>query len=140
MEPMVRCSGCKTMLDVHEGYEIEEVLLNPSRFNSTAAQILLKKNLKTEIIYYAEYKGSAIAKAGTNARGIFFNQIGGVYTVPKFRGRGVADNLLRTLMEKIKSDNKQASLFVKKENNAAIKLYIRAGFSYCGNYRISYFH
>ena len=59
-------------------YEKEEVLLDPSRFNSAAAYLNLQQHIKHEIIYYAIADRQIVAKAGTNARGIEYDQLGGV--------------------------------------------------------------
>ena len=125
---------------LQKGYEIEEVLLDPSKFNPVTARMLLKKTVKTEIVYYTEYKGYAIAKAGTNSQGINFDQIGGVYTIPEYRGKGISAYPLTTLINRISSRNKHASLFVRKNNKSAINLYLRTGFNFCGSYRISYYN
>ncbi len=120
-------------------YEKEEVLLDPSKFNSTAAYINLQNHVKREIVYYAVWRRRIVAKAGTNARGIEYDQLGGVYTVPSLRGRGVACALLRALLEELRNRGRNVCLFVKRDNPAAVRLYEKLGFNRRDDFRIAYY-
>jgi predicted GNAT family acetyltransferase len=80
-----------------------------------------------------------MAKGGTNARGFTYDQIGGLFTHPAFRGRKAARFLMGRLLEHIFRDGKKACLFVKTHNLPALRLYDNLGFRIAENYRISYF-
>ena len=129
----------RTLFQLQKEYEKEEVLLDPDRFNPTASFLALQKNLRKELIYVAELDGVPVAKAGTNARGINYYQIGGVYTVPSLRAQGIGRALMQTLMWEIAQEKKHLCLFVKKSNTAAIRLYTNLGFSFRDSYSISYY-
>jgi predicted GNAT family acetyltransferase len=120
-------------------YEKEEVILSPSFFNEIQCMRLLKESLRAEIVLYAEMDGRPVAKAGTNARGFGVDQIGGVFTVPDQRGKGLAAAVMSSMLSVIFKDKKAACLFVKKTNPAAISLYERLGFRTVGGYTISYY-
>ncbi len=120
-------------------YEKEEVILTPSAFNDAQCMRLLKNSLREEIVLYAEMDGKPVAKAGTNARGYGVDQIGGVFTVPEERGKGLAAAVVSALLSIIFEEKGGACLFVKKKNSAAISLYSRLGFRTVGGYAISYF-
>ena len=80
-----------------------------------------------------------MSKAGTNAHGFTFAQIGGVYTTEKNRNQGIAEYVLSVLLTGIFETRKGASLFVKKNNGAAIKLYKKLGFGVTDEFKITYY-
>lgn len=127
------------LFPLQKAYELEEVLIDPRRFNATSTYLNLQQHLKREVVFYASVGREIVAKAGTNARGFTFDQIGGVYTVESLRNRGVAAALLRVLLDHIRSEGRRVSLFVKKENIAALRLYEKLGFIREGEFRITYF-
>jgi predicted GNAT family acetyltransferase len=129
----------RALFPLQRDYEKEEVLLEPDRFNPTASFLSLQRSLRNEIIYVAEIDGVPVAKAGTNARGMNYFQIGGVFTVPELRGRGLGRILMQALMWEIAQKNKHLCLFVKKSNTAAITLYTNLGFTLRDRYAISYY-
>ena len=93
-----------------------------------------------KMVYFIVEKGSAVAKAGSNAQGFSYIQIGGVYTVETKRNEGYGAEVLKFLISKIIKKGKKACLFVKKDNSPAIQLYTKVGFSIRDAFRISYFH
>lgn len=128
-----------TLFPLQREYEKEEVLLDPDRFNASATYLHLQQSLKREIVFFASIDRSAVAKAGTNARGIGYSQIGGVFTVPQMRGRGIARALMNVLLEQLERDHRRVCLFVKPENRAAVRLYERLGFVIRDSFRITYY-
>ena len=120
-------------------YEKEEVLLDPAMHVPRVSRVHLKLALRDQIVYLAEDSSGAIGKAGTNARGIRYDQIGGVFTVPAMRNRGVARAVMRALLGELLAGKRGACLFVKKTNDPAVTLYQRLGFAFAGGFRISYY-
>jgi predicted GNAT family acetyltransferase len=120
-------------------YELEEVYINPDNFQPGVCLSFLKETLSRELVLMAEKNNSPVAKCGTNARGFFVDQIGGVYTDREFRNRGIGFQLLQHLLNEIFETKKTASLFVKKNNTRAIKMYEKAGFELLDSFRISYY-
>jgi uncharacterized protein len=129
----------RLLFSLQKAYEMEEVLLDPSRFNPHSCMLSLQRNLRKELVVYALKHGEAVAKAGTNAQGLEFVQLGGVYTVKELRNRGVGELVLGELLERIIASGKSASLFVKKNNPAAIRLYKKLKFRTQGEFRIAYY-
>ncbi len=127
------------LLPLQEAYEREEVLVRQDMFDSGRTRAELKNTLASQIVVLAEHRGRVVAKGGTNARGLGYDQIGGVFTVPEFRNRGAGFHVIEGLLFHIFAGGKGACLFVKKANVPAIRLYDRCGFGIAGNYRISYF-
>jgi predicted GNAT family acetyltransferase len=127
------------LFELQKGYELEEVVIDPTRFSESQCMRLLKTGLKEELVYVAERDGMPVAKAATNARGFGVDQVGGVYTVPRERGKGIGALVVGALLKEIFRDKKEACLFVKKRNRPAIALYDRLGFSPVTDYVISYY-
>jgi len=131
----------KTINQVYQlekAYQFEEVLVHPERFSSAAHLIYFRRLIGSQTILFANIDGKAIAKAGTNAIGIRYSQIGGVYTVPDCRGRKIARSLMIELLKTIRSSDRGAVLFVKKNNAPAVNLYRNLQFEQIGEYMISY--
>lgn len=126
--------------NLQAAYEVEEVVRPNKEFNRAICDGYLASSLKKEIVVVAEYEGTMIAKAQTNAKGFSCYQIGGVYVMPEFRNRGIAECLMENLLSIIAREKKTASLFVKKSNFPAIALYKKLGFRIFGDFRIDYFY
>jgi predicted GNAT family acetyltransferase len=130
----------KHLFPLQAGYEIEEVIISPDHFHKKASFIMFKQALQKELITVAELKGRAVAKAGTNAQGFNTAQIGGVYTIKEERNKGIAFLVMSVLLERVFRKKEMASLFVKKNNPAAISLYRKLGFTLRESYRICYYN
>jgi uncharacterized protein len=129
----------EALLPLQEAYEREEVLTPVHGFNRAACRASLARTLERQLVFAAWEKGTAMAKAGTNARGFDVDQVGGVYTLPSRRGRGIAAALMSLLLADIREAGKRPSLFVKPGNAPALALYRGFGFEDLGGYRADYF-
>ncbi len=127
------------LFPLEEAYLLEEVMVESSSINRQAALLNLKKTLNTQNVFYAVYNNEVIAKVNTNAKGLFFNQIGGVYTKPQFRNMGISNYLMKHLLNNIYFSGKDAVLYVKKGNIPALTLYKNLGFKIIDNYSAHYF-
>ena len=127
------------LLALREAYELEEVVLDPSRFNRDDCRRRLRRALRGELVYVAEHRGRPVATAATNTRGFQVDQIGGVFTIPDRRRTGLGTAVMLALLRDIFHHKNQACLFVKTDNVAALRLYERLGFAARGGYRISYY-
>lgn len=119
-------------------YEKEEVLIQPEMIEPEKTRSDLSLALREQYIFLGEYEGTAVTKAGTNARGILYDQIGGVFTDPKYRGKHFAKALMVRLLQQIHGEGKNACLFVKVQNRVAIHLYEELGFQIQESFRIHY--
>lgn len=127
------------LFPLQRAYELEEVVIDPGLFSDAACLRMLRQGLRDDLVFHAERDGRPLAKAGTNARGWDVDQIGGVFTTPAERGRGLARLCMAALLDAIFAEKPVASLFVKTANAPAIALYERLGFSTVGGYAIAYF-
>jgi predicted GNAT family acetyltransferase len=134
-----RRDEARHLFDIQKKYEIEEVLLPGNTFSPTATMQHLKQTLGEQIVLVAEIDGVPVGKANTNARGVFYDQVGGVFTERALRSRGIGTALMLRLLGRIAADSKNASLFVKMENEPALRMYRAIGFGVEDGFRISYY-
>jgi predicted GNAT family acetyltransferase len=120
-------------------YELEEVVITPTHFNDAQCMKSLRAALRDQLVFVAELDGIPVSKAATNARGYKVDQIGGVFTAPVHRGRGLGKAVVSELLKEVFEEKQSACLFVKKHNRSAIALYERLGFSPVTDYVISYY-
>ncbi len=128
----------KQIFPLEKAYQYEEVVVHPERFNPAAYFLHFRKVLKNQKILFATFDGIPVSKAGTNAIGMSYTQIGGVFTAPEHRGKGIARVLMHRLVEEIRISGRTAVLFVRTDNKSAIQLYRRLNFDIVGRYQISY--
>lgn len=129
----------RRLMPLQTAYEIEEVVLPGRQPNPATSRAALAHSLRTQRVLLAIYQGGIVARVATNARGYQSEQIGGVYTDPRWRRRGVSRWLMGHLLADLRGDQRSASLFVKLDNPAAQKLYRSLGFEFVSPFRISYY-
>lgn len=120
-------------------YNETEVLATGVKASHESCLRLLKKRINNNALYAVKKKGKYIAKAGINASGFRWNQIGGVFTSPEHRNKGVGAANMMMLINDCFQYKKKCSLFVKIKNRAARQMYKKIGFKESGDFRISYF-
>ena len=99
---------------------------------------LLIKNYR--VYFLTDEKGKILSKLNTTLTGDRCVQLGGVYTEREFRERGYAKKLMNWfLINELPKIGKSVSLFVKKENEKAIRLYKKCGFETIGEKTLFYF-
>lgn len=135
-----RCTAEDTdrLLPLQESYEKEEVAPPGDPVDLEAIRISLRANLGKQRIFMALSEGRVVAKAGTNALGLAWVQLGGVFTEPEWRGRGIAASLVRYIANLETEAGKNIALFVKLTNEPARRAYDRSGFKPDTFFRISY--
>ncbi len=132
-------SDLEALMPLQEAYEREEVLTPIHSFDERACRASLRRALDRQIVMVACEGGRIVAKAATNARGLRVDQVGGVYTIPERRGRGVARALVSALLAEIELSGRSASLFVKPHNAPAMSLYRGLGFEELDDFRAEYY-
>jgi ribosomal protein S18 acetylase RimI-like enzyme len=124
---------------LHAAYEQEEVLPAASEFNVAVSRMNIERIYANERMLAAELGGRLVGKINTNAETFTCCQIGGVYVHPDYRGLGIARRMAGEFTASLVSRGKGISLFVKKSNAAARRVYERTGFAAQGDYRINYY-
>lgn len=123
---------------LEKAYQIEEVLRAGNQLDEQSSRRYFLSTLKSQEIYFAKLGSRAVAKAGTNARGWKYDQIGGVFVIPELRGCGFARIVMNRLLEAIAASDRLPCLFVKNSNTPALNLYRKLSFTDRGPFRISY--
>lgn len=124
---------------LQRAYELEEVVFDPAEFREDIHQVLFRISLRRERHWYLSWRGIPLSKVSTNARGLDWVQLGGVYTVSEWRRRNLARTLLGWVLRILWGSSQKACLFVKRTNTAALGLYHRLGFRPWSDFRIVYY-
>ena len=132
-------SDIKKLLPLQEMYEKEEVLPSDSYYDPDSAKRYLLTSVKKRISVICEKDSKIISKANTNGDGINFSQIGGVFTLPEYRNRGIGKRVTGKLVEEIFDCGRYPSLFVKQNNIPAVAAYRKLGFRITSSFKIIYF-
>ena len=127
------------LYNLQAAYEKEEVLPRNSVFNPASCRLNLGRILSSEQILLAELNGRVVGKINTSAESFTRYQIGGVYVRPDCRGLGIGTRMTDFFSRTLLGQGKGLTLFVKKRNTAAEKIYRRTGFNILADYRISYY-
>jgi len=120
-------------------YEQEEVVPNGSTFSPAASRVNIANIVSRAQVLIAEICGRAVGKINISAVSYTRYQVGGVYVHPDFRGLGIARRMAAEFIAPLINEGRGVTLFVKKSNLAARRLYTSLGFSVKGDYRITYY-
>jgi len=129
----------KQLFALQSAYEQEEVLPVGAVFDPAASRLNLQHILSREHVLIAELDSQVIGKINTSAQSFTRYQIGGVYVRPDCRGLGIGVKMTSVFAKSLLALGKGLTLFVKKRNAAACKVYRRAGFAVLADYRITYY-
>jgi ribosomal protein S18 acetylase RimI-like enzyme len=127
------------MYPLQAGYEQEEVLPLGAVLNPAACRLALNSILSKEESLIACLDNRIVGKINTNATSFTRVQIGGVYVLPEYRGSGIGRRMTAVFAGELMARGRGVTLFVKKNNQAAQKIYRQIGFEDAGDYRISYY-
>jgi predicted GNAT family acetyltransferase len=127
------------LFQLQSAYDQEEVLPQQAVFNPAACRLSLEHIMDHEHILVAELGSRLVGKINTSAASFSRYQIGGVYVHPAYRGLGIASRMGALFIRRLLAEKKGVTLFVKKQNPFARKLYRHIGFETLNTYRISYF-
>lgn len=147
---LTRCTedDAEALLPLQKEYDLVEVLQPGDEWNEDFCRLTLRKNLRIQhiIALKADIAASAdgaapqfAAKAGTNAIGRQWWQLGGVFTQPEFRSKGCAAYLVEQLAQMAGAEGKRTALFVKTANESAKAAYTKAHFTPLGPFEIIYY-
>ena len=133
-----RMTDLDELVPLQTAYEHEEVQHKGSIFSPAASRVNLANIIAKGKILIALVNGRIVGKI--NVSGVSFSRylVGGVFVHPDYRGQGIAGFMTAEFIKLLVSEGRGVTLFVKKSNAAARKLYVRLGFKKYGDYRITY--
>jgi len=120
-------------------YEQEEVVPNGSTFSPAASRVNIANIVSRAQVLAAEICGRIVGKINISAVSYTRYQVGGVYVHPDFRGLGIARRMATEFIASLICEGRGVTLFVKKSNLAARRLYSNLGFAVRDDYRITYY-
>ena len=121
------------------GYEREEVIPKGSTFSPASSRVNITNIISSGQILAAEISGRLVGKINVSYASFTRYLIGGVYVHPDFRSLGIARRMTTEFTASLIGEGKGVTLFVKKSNLAARRLYTGIGFSVKDDYRITYY-
>jgi predicted GNAT family acetyltransferase len=124
---------------LQSGYEMEEVLPKGAAFSPAASRINLSNIIAKGQILAAQINGRLVGKINVSSVSFTRYLVGGVYVHPDFRGMGIAKRMTQRFTASLISQGMGVTLFVKKNNVPARKIYADLGFKKTGDYRITYY-
>ena len=136
---LARPEDLDKLLPLECDYQREEVLTPGMVLYIDGARVSLEKAIKQQRIFLAEVGTEIVAKASVNASGWKYKQIGGVFTKKMWRNHGVASSLMNFLVQSILEEGRGLTLFVKRENLPALRVYGKLGFKPRCSYSIIYY-
>ena len=140
-DEIIRCTenDIDLLFDLQKQYLLKEVAPQGKKLTDLECKMSLRQILKNQLVFALFSDGELVSKANTNAIGINYVQLGGVYTHPLYRKNYYAWNLVKLLCDRIQKTKKTPVLFVKEKNIPALSLYKAIGFSQAGNFVIAYY-
>ena len=118
------------LLPLEQAYYVEERLQgdNVTPAIKKALEKYCARRLEKFLQYGIFARDQLVARAMINAYGLYYWQIGGIYTVPDWRRQGLAHYLLQKICSAIEQAGRSATLFVRLENENALGLYYKNSF------------
>jgi ribosomal protein S18 acetylase RimI-like enzyme len=129
----------EALYPLQAGYEAEEALPRGKVLDPAVCRLTLSNILSKEQSLIACLDNRVVGKINTNAVSFTRIQIGGVYVLPEYRGLGIGRRMTSVFAGELNARGWGLTLFVKKNNPAAQKIYRQVGFEKVGDYRISYY-
>jgi ribosomal protein S18 acetylase RimI-like enzyme len=120
-------------------YEKEEVLPKGSTFSPASSRMNTANIIAKGQVLAAEVDGRLVGKINVSAVSFTRYQVGGVYVCPEFRGKGIARQMAYKFISSLISKGRGVTLFVRKTNAVARRIYSGLGFTVSGDYRITYY-
>jgi ribosomal protein S18 acetylase RimI-like enzyme len=120
------------LLPLQIQYEMEELGVQRLEINSLRVKAALRRRLERNEITALFQGREPIAIAAVNARFERSCQIGSVYVVPSYRGKGFGHSIVSGHIERLFKTYDKIVLFVDIHNKRAINMYINIGFQIAG--------
>ena len=98
----------------------------------------LTTRIEKESVHVIEERGAIVFTGAFNFRGLDGAGLGGIYTAPSARGRGVASRATASMCRIGLAEGPVVTLHVDARNRAALRCYSKAGLEPDGEYRLTF--
>jgi GNAT superfamily N-acetyltransferase len=119
-------------------YRVEDGLSNAGEDHSAWIRSHTQERIHAGHLFVVEERGRIVFTGAFNFAGRAGAGLGGIYTVPDARGRGIAGRATADLCRIALETGPVATLHVDPRNAAAIRAYERAGLRRSGEYRLTF--
>jgi len=134
-----KMSDIDALAPLQAEYEKEEVLPKGAAFSPAASRVNTANIIAKGQVLAAEIDGKFVGKINVSAVSFTRFQVGGVYVYPEFRGRGIAGAMAYEFISSLISQGRGVTLFVRKSNISACRLYKSLSFKNINDYSIIYY-
>ncbi len=110
------------------GYEIEELGASSAEISKKSTAAVLRLRIDRDEVTALYEGGTPVALASVNARFEDTCQIGSVYVLPDYRGKGYGKAIVSAHLSRLFDRYGRVVLFVKRSNTRAIHVYRALGF------------
>ncbi|MBS0650914.1 MAG: GNAT family N-acetyltransferase [Verrucomicrobia bacterium] len=133
---LLQGSDWEQWIDLRMAY-IEEMKL-PSQQSMDEIREEFERDVELKIAWGLFHQGELVSIADLNAKAMDLGQVGGVFTVPRHRKKGLSSAVMRQLMHDAKHlhNLRKLIIFTGEDNVSARKVYESLGVAAIGNYAL----
>ncbi len=132
-------SAASLLVPLQIQYEIEEIGADYAQINRQKVKKVLEKKIQLGEITAIFNGQEPVALAGVNARFRKTCQIGSVYVLPEYRGKGYGFSVISSHLERLFDRYTHIVLFVEENNDKAKHIYEKIGFQCSGKLLQAYY-
>jgi RimJ/RimL family protein N-acetyltransferase len=119
-------------------YRVEDGLSRRGDDHTAWIRTHAKERIESGNLFVLESGGRLVFTGAFNFSGRFGSGLGGIYTEPSERGRGLASRAVADMCRMALATGPVATLHVAQDNAPAIRAYEKAGFRIAGRYRLTF--
>lgn len=128
------------VLSWYRAFEVEALGAEPGPELERAVRARLRRNRQDASAWVAYAGDTPVCVVGFNARLPDIVQVGGAYTPPEHRGNGYAGEAMLALLARARSEGvERATLFIRRDNERALRTYEALGFERLARFRLVLF-
>jgi RimJ/RimL family protein N-acetyltransferase len=119
-------------------YRVEDGLARRADDNLAWMRAHAEERVRGRALHVLDVEGEIAFVGAFNFRGHYGAGLGGIYTVPEYRGRGLAARGTAALARLALADGPVCTLHVAEGNTSALRCYEKAGFRDRGEFRLTF--